>query len=229
MNATPEEVLKNLRADIKEKKIRRKHLAAVLGFTTDQSVTNLFNSKHYLNKNQAEALSSHYSYNPEYLTKGVGKLNNINRSYNKLDLDEEIIKGFEPLNCPKAYFSDYDFMIYVLHKFKEVAEIIQDPYVKEICQNLIDFRASIQLIIKSFNENAEVDEQLKDIEVAYGLHQIKLSEAFNNLRDKYKSAYTCMDNEMPIKINDWDSFILRTDFLLNRILNKLKKQRESQQ
>lgn len=74
MKKNPEQVLKSLRVYFKINNVRRKEIAKVLHYKTEQTVSNLFNSKKYLNEVQAELLRKAYGLNPLFLTKGKGEL-----------------------------------------------------------------------------------------------------------------------------------------------------------
>ena len=218
MKATPEEVLASLRADIKKNKIRRKHLATVLGFKTEQAVTNLLNSKRYLNTKQAKALSVSYNYNSLYLTAGVGKMRD-DACIISPDDHEQIVKSFMPLNCSPLVFDDNAYLIYVLQRFKEVVDIIQNPHAISICKELISFRDNIQTItnrvITSGLSEEKVDEEDKEkaVEVAYGLHLNRLFTDFRFLRG---DEFTYIEDDLPIRTYNWPEFRELLDWMHRR-------------
>ena len=214
MKATPEEVLASLRADIKKNKIKRKHLAFILGFKTEQAVTNLLNSKRYLNTKQAEALS-YFNYNPLYLTKGLGEMRtNINFDIiTKQDDYETKIKSLLPLNCSPLVFDDNSYLVYVLQKFKEVVDLIQDPNAIAICNELIDFRLTVQRISNSVVESVAEEDKEKAVEVAYGLHLPRLFNIFKLLRD---DNVTYIKDDLPIRTYNWQEFCKLLEYIQKR-------------
>ena len=73
-NATPGEVLSSLWTYLKEHRITKKELSAVLGYKSPQSAGNLLKSERYLAEEQAEILSQEYGFSKDYLTNGIGGL-----------------------------------------------------------------------------------------------------------------------------------------------------------
>lgn len=73
-NATPGEVLSSLWTYLKEHRITKKELSAVLGYKSPQSAGNLLKSERYLAEEQAEILSQKYGFSKDYLTNGIGGL-----------------------------------------------------------------------------------------------------------------------------------------------------------
>ena len=72
--SSPEEVLRKISSDFKNKGITHADAAEKLEFNSKQTLTNLLSSKKYLSKKQALLFHYTFGYDIDYLTTGVGDL-----------------------------------------------------------------------------------------------------------------------------------------------------------
>lgn len=174
MKASPEEVLTTLRSHFKVKKISRQRIARSLGFSTVQSVTNLFCSRHYLNDIQARILCNEYGLNYEYLTSGDGEISSPGK------------EEFQPIYSDESYPVEHSLqedLDYVLTRFKDVVNIIGNDKGKEayslICEVLKIHRMTTSDI---------------DREAAERWFRVRIIDTLLQMKKEYKSNYAIDDD-----------------------------------
>lgn len=72
--SNPEEVLKEVSLDLKKRRLTHAQAAAILGFGSKQTLSNLLSSRKYLSRYHADKFVEKFNYSYRFLTSGVGDL-----------------------------------------------------------------------------------------------------------------------------------------------------------
>lgn len=156
MNATPEEVLKEIANDFRTNGLTHESAAEKIGYSNKQTVSNLLTQKKYFSPLQAAKFNKAFGYSIKYLTTGEGNLyeENILKYEGYQESSPRDLLTFQPGASELGLLRSY---------FRRVIEAWGNPTAKKVLNGyqLLNSCADVPTLLALF---AEIETNLLSLE-----------------------------------------------------------------
>lgn len=133
---SPEEVMKSISADFKQKGITQAVAAKKLGYSSKQTLANLISQKKYLSGIQALKFHEAFNYSQKYLMTGEGELNEDPtlryESYQEMSPRDYLVTLATDLNAGGSGFNPVSDLLILRGYFRRIIEAWGHPEAKKV-------------------------------------------------------------------------------------------------